>query len=53
MSKIGKIEKKTNTKFLNFYEVEAIHRDGKISPYYVASRAKEISQLKAVTDILE
>ena len=49
MSKIGKIEKKTNTKFLNFYEVEAIHRDGKISPYYVASRAKEISQLKAVT----
>ena len=49
MSKIGKIEKKTNTKFLNFYEVEAIHRDGKVSPYYVASRAKEISQLKAVT----
>ena len=49
MSKIGKIEKKTNTKFLNFYEVEAIHRDGKVSPYYVASRAKEINQLKAVT----
>lgn len=49
MEKIGKIEKKTNNRFLNFYEMEAIHRDGKTSPYYVASRAKEISQLKAVT----
>ena len=49
MSKIGKIEKKTNTPYLNFYEMEAIHRDGRVSPYYVASRAKEIDQLKAVT----
>ena len=49
MSKIGKIEKKTNTRFLNFYEVEAIHRDGSVSPYYVSSRAREIDQLKAVT----
>ena len=49
MSKIGKIEKKTNTRFLNFYEMEAIHRDGRVSPYYVSSRAKEIGQLKAVT----
>jgi ADP-ribose pyrophosphatase len=49
MSQIGKIEKKTNTRFLNFYEVEAIHRDGRVSPYYVASRAKEIDELKAVT----
>ena len=49
MSKIGKIEKKTNTRFLNFYEFEAIHRDGRVSPYYVSSRAKEIDQLKAVT----
>ena len=49
MSSIGKIEKKTNTRFLNFYELEAIHRDGSVSPYYVASRAKEIDNLKAVT----
>ena len=49
MSKIGKIEKKTNNRFLNFYEMEAIHRDGKATPYYVASRAKEIHDLKAVT----
>ncbi len=49
MSKIGRIEKKTNTRFLNFYEIEAIHRDGRVSPYYVSSRAREIDQLKAVT----
>lgn len=49
MSSVGKILKKTDTRFLNFYEFEAIHRDGSISPYYVSSRAKEIGQLKAVT----
>ena len=49
MSSIGKIEKKTDTRYLNFYEMEAHFRDGHVAPYYVASRAKEISQLKAVT----
>ncbi len=49
MSSIGNIEKKTNTPYLNFYEFEAIHRDGRSAPYYVASRAKEVSQLKAVS----
>ena len=49
MSKIGKIEKKTDTRFLNFYEMEAHFRDGHVAPYYVASRAKSIDQLKAVT----
>ena len=49
MSYVGKIEKKTNNRFLNHYEFEAIHRDGSISPYSVASRAKEISDLKAVS----
>ena len=49
MSQIGKIEKKTDNRFLNFYEFEAIHRDGKASPYYVSSRAKEVGQLKAVS----
>ena len=49
MSQIGKIQKKTDTRFLNFYEFEAVHRDGRVSPYYVSSRAKEIDQLKAVS----
>jgi ADP-ribose pyrophosphatase len=48
MSSVGKIEKKTANHFLNFYEFEAIHRDGSISPYYVSSRAKDIPELKAV-----
>ena len=49
MSSIGKIEKKTSNRFLNFYEFEAIHRDGRSTPYYVASRAKDIPDLKAVS----
>ena len=49
MSQVGKIEKKTSNRFLNFYEFEAIHRDGSVSAYYVSSRAKEIQQLKAVS----
>ena len=51
MSKIGKIEKKTDTRFLNFYECEIYHRDGTRSanPYFVASRAKKIEELKAVS----
>ena len=51
MSRIGKIEKKTDTRFLNFYEFEAIFRDGSVCPhpYYVASRAKKVEDLKAVS----
>lgn len=49
MSGIGEITQKTHTRFLNFYEFEAIHRDGSISPYYVSSRAKCAAELKAVS----
>ena len=49
MSSIGRIEKKTDNRFLNFYEFEAIHRNGRVSPYYVASRAKKTEDLKAVS----
>lgn len=49
MSRIGRIEKKTDNAHLNFYQLEAQHRDGRISPYYMASRAKDIAHLKAVT----
>ena len=48
MSSVGKITKKTDNRFLNFYEMEAIHRDGSVSPYYMASRIREPEQLKAV-----
>ena len=46
---IGKITQVTHNRFLNHFELEAIHRDGSVNPYYVASRAKDISELKAVT----
>ena len=49
MSNIQNIQQKTHNRFLNYYELEAVHRDGSISPYYMTSRAKEASQLKAVT----
>ena len=49
MSNIQNIQQKTHNRFLNYYELEAVHRDGSISPYYMASRAKDASQLKAVT----
>ena len=49
MNRIGRIEKKTDTPYLNFYQLEAQHRDGRISPYYMASRAKGIAHLKSVT----
>lgn len=49
MSGIKSIRQQTNNRFLNCFELEAIHRDGGVSPYYVASRAKNISALKAVT----
>ena len=49
MSRIGEIKKLSDTRFLNFYEFEAVHRDGMSAPYFVASRAKKIEQLKAVS----
>lgn len=49
MSAIGKIEKKAGSKFLSFYEMEAVHRDGSSSPYYMASRNGDGSSLTAVT----
>lgn len=49
MSGIGSIRQVTHNQFLNHFELEAIHRDGSISPYYLASRAKDVSELKAVT----
>ena len=47
MSKVGEIKKLSNTPYLNFYEFEAEFRSGKTAPYYVASRAKTIEDLKA------
>ena len=49
MSGITSIRQQTSNRFLNCFELEAVHRDGRVSPYYVASRAKDVASLKAVT----
>ncbi|MEA5082655.1 MAG: NUDIX hydrolase [Lachnospiraceae bacterium] len=49
MDRVKKIIKQTSNKFLNLYELEAERRNGKISPYYMASRAYEVEKLKIST----
>lgn len=51
MGEIRGIHQVTHNRYLNYYELEAVHRDGQVSPYYMASRAKDTSQLKAVTHV--
>lgn len=48
MGKIEKIEQQTKTPFLNFFTLETINKKGKPGKYYVASRAKEVSELELV-----
>ncbi len=37
------------TRYLSLYEMDAVHRDGSVSPYYMASRNGNPEALKAVT----
>ena len=46
MNRVKNISKQTQNRFLNLYELEVEHRDGKVSPYFLASRSEEISDLK-------
>lgn len=49
MSGINKIEQKVSNRYLNFYEMEAIGRNGLRFPYYMVSRNGDPQQLMAVT----
>lgn len=52
MNKINRvkgIKKQTDNRFLNLYEFEAERRNGKVAPYFVASRVANPDELKAVT----
>ena len=49
MVSIDKITQKTDNKFVNLYDLDVTHKNGKASHYYVASRAKNESELKIVT----
>ena len=49
MSSVGNIQKITDNRYLNFYEMEATFKDGSQAPYYMASRNPDPAALKAVT----
>lgn len=49
MERIKHIEKLSNSRHLNLYELDAKNRLGNPVDYFVASRAKEISDLKITT----
>lgn len=49
MTRIHKIVKQTNNKYLNLYELEAQRRDGRIGPYFLSSRASTSEKLKLTT----
>ena len=49
MDRITKIIQETHHRFLNLFCMDVRHRNGEASEYYVASRAKSVMDLKAVT----
>ncbi|MDO4942128.1 MAG: NUDIX hydrolase [Lachnospiraceae bacterium] len=49
MGLIRKITQETKCRFLNFFTFDVTHKSGRESKYYVASRAKCVEELKAVT----
>ena len=51
MDRIRSVKKQTNNRFLNMYELEVAHRDGKTAPYYMASRVEDPEKIKAVTKV--
>lgn len=44
------VTRQTENRFLNLYEFQAERRSGKVAPYFVASRAKEQEDLKALSE---
>lgn len=49
INRVKGIKKQTDNNYLNLYEFQAERRNGKVAPYFVASRSKRIEALKAVT----
>ena len=51
MSKIEKVTKTTDNRFLNMYDLDTVTKTGHKALYHVASRAKDVSELKLNTHI--
>lgn len=45
--RVRRVTRQTENRFLNLYEFQAERRNGKVAPYFVASRAVSEEQLKA------
>ncbi len=52
IDRVREVTRQTENKFLNLYEFQAERRNGKVAPYYVASRAVSEEQLKAKSDAM-
>ena len=48
-SHITSIEKKTDNRFLNMYDLHYVHKAGREKLYFIASRGKDIADLKIKT----
>ena len=46
MGEIRKIEQRTENPFVNLFDLEVVHKDGKPGRYYLASRAKSAEALE-------
>lgn len=51
MSKIEKVTKTTDNRFLNMYDLDVVTKTGHKGLYHVASRAKDVSDLKLNTHV--
>ncbi|MBQ7774330.1 MAG: NUDIX hydrolase [Lachnospiraceae bacterium] len=49
MNRVKGITKQTDNRYLNMYEFAAERRNGKVAPYFMASRQQDPQKLKAVT----
>ena len=49
VDRVKGVEKVTDNPFLNLYNFDVEKRNGKTGKYYVASRKKDPTQLKATT----
>ena len=50
VDRVREVTRQTENRFLNLYEFQAERRNGKVAPYFVASRAVSKEQLKARTE---
>ncbi len=49
MADVKSVKKLTDNRFLNLYQLEAVHRDGAVKDYYMASRIPRPEGIKAMT----